>query len=180
MLDKDEMKKFGLDKEELDYSEPAVRNSFWQILDIASVECGFSTKGEKVLIQFYPSKTGGEIFITKLGSLSKSAERSISSSSKVAMLSSETKIFRFDDLNSIVSAVHVNFSNLTDSVKAYLAENGYYYLVLEERNNSKLGVMSEFASEVPKELEAYIRERSKIIDNPKQTFEALYAMQRGE
>ena len=101
MLDKTELLKFGLDKEELNYNEPEVRNSFWDILDIAEAKCGFHCKGEKILIQFYPAKFGGEIFITKLGLISKSAERSLVDSPRVAMLASEIKIYKFDDIHSL-------------------------------------------------------------------------------
>lgn len=175
MLGREEMKEFGLDKEELDYSDPEVRANFWRILDIASEECGFKTNGEKVLMQFYPSRSGGEIFITKLGMLSKSAEHTISSSGRVAMLSSETKIYKFDDLSSIVTAVHINLSALSEGLRAYLADNGSYYLIFELRNSKTLYAMSEFASEVPSELEAYIHERARIIDDPLNTFEKLYS-----
>ena len=174
MLDKAEMQKFGLDKEDLNYSLPEVRSSFWNILDIAAKECGFSTKGEKILIQFYPSKSGGEIFITKLGLLSKSAERSISSSQRVTMLSSEMKIYKFEDLASIVTAVHINLSKLPEKIKAYSADSGEYYLIFEERSLGSLSLMSEFGTEIPSELDSYIAERTMEIENPYQTFERLY------
>jgi len=173
MLDKSEMRKFGLDKDDIDYSDSGVRDAFWKILDIASCECGFQAKGEKILIQFYPSKSGGEIFITKLGLLSKSAERSLSSSPRVAMLSSDVRIYRFDDLASIVTAVHISKNALPEKIKAYSGERGEYYLVFEERG-SALSLMSEFATEIPRELEAYISERTTEIENPYESFEMIY------
>ena len=180
MLDKVEMKKFGLDKEELDYSQPDVRSSFWKILDIAAGECGFECKGEKILIQFYPAKSGGEIFITKLGVLSKNAEYTLSVSQRVAMLSSEVKIYRFDDLNSIATAVHINQKSLPENIRAYSAERGEYYLIFEQRNDTSVASMSEFANKIPNELEAYIVERAELIEKPYETFEKLYLSSHGE
>ncbi len=179
MLDKSEMRKFRLDNEELDYSQPEVRSSFWKILDIAAAECGFECKGEKILIQFYPSKSGGEIFITKLGILSKNAERSLGSSQRVAMLTSEIKIYKFEDLSSIVTAVHINIDALPEKIKAYSGIDGNFYLIFEERNTSSLVSMSEFAKEVPRELEFYIAERASLIENPYETFEKLYQRSHG-
>lgn len=176
MLDKAEMKKYGFDCEELDYSQKEVRNSFWKILDIAAAECGFLCKDEKILIQFYPSKAGGEIFITKLGLLSKSAERTLASSGRVTMLTSEVKIYKFDSLSEIVNATYLNRSSLPDKVRAYSGDRGEYYLIFEERCGTVLASMSEFASEVPRELEAYIVERARKIQNPIENFEKLYTV----
>ena len=178
MLDKAEMQSFGLDKEELDYSDPEVRSSFWNILDIAAKKCGFQVKGEKILIQFYPAKSGGEIFITKLGLLSKSAERTISSSGRVTMLSSEVKIYKFEDLTSIVTAVHIGKESLPEKIKVYSGELGEYYLIFEERNGKALSVMSEFATEIPRELEAYVTERTTRIEKPYESFERLYQLSK--
>lgn len=170
MLDKHEMIEYGLDKEELDYSHPEVRNSFWKILDTAANKCGFQCKGEKILIQFYPAKQGAEIFITKLGILSKSAERSLSESSRVAMLSSKVRIYKFDDSSSISSALRATQNMLPEEIKVFEAENGEFYLVYEERCESTVPIMSEFGCEIPKELEAYIGERGVLISEPYKSF----------
>lgn len=174
MLNSEEMRKYKLDSSELDYADPEIRGSFWRILDIANEKCGFNAKGEKLLIQFYPSKTGGEIFITKLGALSKSAERSISGSGRVAMLTSETKIYKFDSLTSLVAAVHTSIELLPENTKAYVSESGEYYLIFEERNTKGIGILSEYAREVPKNLEFYIEEHSELIENSVSTLNKLY------
>ena len=169
MLDKAEMKKFGLDRADIDYSEAEVRCAFWDILDIAAKECGFKAKGEKVLIQFYPSKSGGEIFITKLGLLSKSAERSLSASQRITMLSSEIKIYKFENLSAISAALRVSASRLPEKIKVFSGEGGEYYLIFEERNTKAASVMSEFGVEIPSKLEAYIAERTVKISSPYKT-----------
>ncbi len=162
MLTKSEMKKYGLDSSELDYADKEVRTAFWQILDEAKIKCGFDSKGEKVLIQFYPAHSSAEIFITKLGVLSKSAERSIVGSDRIAMLSSEIRIYRFSSLLSLIEALRRNSDVLSEDSEAYLSENGSFYLIGEERN-LRSSSFSEYGEEVPKGLEAYIKERSRLI-----------------
>ena len=173
MIDKSEMIKFGLDNEELDYSHPEVRSSFWNILDIAAKECGFQCKGEKILIQFYPSKSGAEIFITKLGILSKSAERSLSASSRVAMLSSKVRIYKFDDDSSISFALRITQNMLPEAIKVFSGDDGEYYLIYEERLESSVPIMAEFGTEIPKELEGYISERANLISEPYKRFKIV-------
>jgi negative regulator of genetic competence, sporulation and motility len=165
MLDKNELLNFGLDKEDVDYSDPAVRNSFWDILDIAERKCGFKCKGEKILIQFYPAKTGGEVFITKLGLLSKSAERSLRESPRVAMLSSKLKIYKFDSLSDVVTALKITKKDLPENIRVYSSEKEEFYLIYEERREEQSYVMSEFARELPRELEPYIIERAKLLES---------------
>ena len=164
MLDKKEIQRFGLDCEELDYTNPNVRNSFWNILDIAEKECGFHAKGEKILIQFYPAKSGGEIFITKLGILSKSAERSLSESPRVAMLSSKIKIYRFDGLSALKGALAVSKGVMSENMRVFLGEGDEYYLIFEDRSENSVSAISEFGSELPRELESYIIERTELVE----------------
>ena len=74
-----------------DYDSPDTRRIFWRIIDEATETVGFDPKGDKILIQFYPSRDGGcEIFVTKLGALSASAARLVSRSENVTMLSRES------------------------------------------------------------------------------------------
>ena len=68
MLEKEDMKRYGLFGSELNYDDPPTRKKLLSILDKAKEECGFDTGSEKLLVQLYPSKDGGsEMFVTKLG-----------------------------------------------------------------------------------------------------------------
>ncbi len=176
MLNSAEIEKYKLNSKELDYSDPELRNRFWAILDKAHEECGFSAKGEKVLIQFYPSKAGGEVFITKLGTLSKSVERSIENSGRVAMLESETKIYKFDDIYSAVLGIHTVEACLPDKMRAYLGDSGEVFMVFEDRNTKNTAVLYEFAKEIPNSIEFYIKEHAKKIEDPKECFRRLYEL----
>ena len=175
MLNINEMKKYGLDSPELDYSDKEIRASFWKILDEAKRSADFDTGGEKLLIQFYPASFGGEIFVTKLGALSKSAERSIAESDKIAMLTEERRIYRFDTLSDLARAVCINFDVLSATTEAYLSDEGIFYLLTEERNLRPGSSFTEFGTELPKSLASYIRERARPIANPIENLIALYA-----
>ena len=168
MMSREGMEKFGISDSDEDYSSPEVRRALWKILDTARDECGFDVSGDKILIQFYPTKDGCEIFVTKLGKIGASAERSITKSQNVAMLSSKPSIYKFPNLEALISASkNVLCETLSRAVRLYASDDGEYYLMLEERNSppapSELLVFGEFAKEVPKSLEPYIIEHSEHV-----------------
>ncbi len=177
MLDKSEMKKYKLEDAELDCTSSTLRGGIWEILDRAKSECGFYARGEKLLVQFYPSKSGGEIFVTKLGALSRAAEKSISSSPRVAVLDSGTKIYKFESLDVLSSAVHAALSSLPGDMRAYSGEGGEYFIAFEDRSECSPLIL-EFARSVPAVLESYIREHSIPISRPLETLDKLYRLSR--
>lgn len=169
MLTKEEMKRFGIDKEDIDYDDPKVRRAFWQILDVARAECGFEVAGDKVLIQFYPSKDSSEIFVTKLGILTGSAEKSISRSNKVAMLSTKRAVYRFSDLDSLLSAVHIIEPwEFERPPRAFFGEEGEYYIIADERCTlgkcADVSKVTEYGVEIPSILAPYVVEHANEID----------------
>ena len=168
MLTKEDVKAYGIESEKSDYRDPKIRKAFWQILDRAKAECGFSVSGEKLLIQYYPASFGGEIFVNKLGKISGVSARSISESDSIAMLSSRNMIYRFlnaDDLYRLCSLV--GGSGVECEADVYLSEDGGFYLFFEERGDygaiSRFSLVSEFAEEIPHNMENYIKEHSEIF-----------------
>jgi negative regulator of genetic competence, sporulation and motility len=170
MLTREEMIKYGIDKEDIDYDDPKIRRSFWRILDEARQKCGFESSGDKVLIQFYPSKDGSEIFVTKLGLVSAGAERTISKSTKVAMLSTRRAVYRFSTLDDLVSASHaINTDECDRMPRAFYSEDGAYYIIADERSISAgslkdVSAVSEYGTEIPSNLAPYIAEHSNEIE----------------
>ena len=173
-LDTGEMDKYGLSASELDYSDKAVRSAFFKILDEAKRAVDFDASGERMLIQFYPASFGGEIFVTKLGALSKNAERSISDSDRVAMLSLEEKIYRFDSLTDMLKAVVANRDIISRDSEAYFSATGAYYFFCTEKNISSLSSFSEFGVELPKNLGSYVKERARRIDASVENLIAIF------
>ena len=167
MMNRDEMKKYNIDGEDIDYDDPRTRRSFWRILDVAREKCGFEASGDKVLIQFYPSKDGSEIFVTKLGIISSVAERSIMKSSKVAMLEARIAIYRFESKDALLGVIKCNgLCENKNATRAFVDSRGIYYMITEERTGSRRGELreiSEFGTELPANLSGYIAEHAEEI-----------------
>lgn len=168
MMSREDMKKYEIEGDNIDYDNPKTRRSFWRILDAAREACGFEVSGDKVLIQFYPAKDGSEIFVTKLGIISAGAERTIAKSSKVAMLSVRRTVYKFSSFSSLVLAARMlDTSECERLPRAYYDERDSYYIVMEERvgsgKGSELYSILEFGREIPQNLAAYITEHSNEI-----------------
>ncbi len=169
MMNREDMKKYDIDGDNIDYDNPKTRRSFWRILDVAREKCGFEASGDKVLIQFYPAKDGSEIFVTKLGVISSGAERTIAKSSKVAMLSSRLVIYKFSSFSSLAAASRIiDVEDCERAPRAYLDEHGFYYIIAEERRagpekNREIFPIYEFGREIPDNLAPYIAEHSTEI-----------------
>ena len=166
MLTKSDVKKYKLDTDNVDYNDTKTRNKVWEILDYVKKYHGFDHEGEKLLIQFYPSRDGGaELFVTKLENLSHKNERSISRSTNVTMLDSKRTIYSFGSFDDLIRASRIikNSKSIKGSELFFDGENGYY-LEIYERGASRHGsicdfaILLEFSSAVPKELFPYITE----------------------
>ena len=125
------------------------------------------------MIQFYPSKDGGaELFVTKLLEISKNSEKSLCRSKDVTVLESKKKIYRFEECHDIVKAARI----LKDSKSIVKSElfidgDGFFYLEISERGESKFecicefAVLLEFADPVSKNMAAYINEHCDKLTN---------------
>ena len=168
MLSAAEVKEYGIEGERSDYRDPGIQRAFWRILDRAGEECGFKVKGDKLLIQYYPSKSGGEIFVTRLGKISAGIERNIATSDSITMLSSRNMIYRFESYDSLEQlSLGLMRTRAEGAADLYLCEDGCYYLFFEERCDlgaiSPFSLISEFGEEMPQNLESYIKEHSEPV-----------------
>jgi len=121
------------------------RRAFWQVLELAKREVGFDPAGDKVLIQFYPTKPGGcEVFVTKLGILSGTSARIVSKSDRVSMLSRRKSFYIFDTAEDIISAAKAikRLSDEPPESDVYVSDKGKFYLALDEY--AKGGELAEF------------------------------------
>ena len=153
---------------EEEYNTRELRASLWRVLDVARAECGFSTVGERMLVQIYSSDLGCEIFVTKLGRLGASAERNIARSEGVTMLSSKSTLYKFTDLNTLLSALrHIGSTSRAQCSDAYVSLDGATHLLVEERTGaipiSDISVLSEFGTEVPVSLVTHLSEHATRI-----------------
>ena len=166
MMNRDDMDEYRISGDEIDYDNPKVKKAFWRILDVARERVGFDVSGDKVLIQFYPSKDGCEIFVTKLGILSSSAERTISKSSKVAMLRTKRMIYKFSSFSALICAIKIIESDALDNKpRVFFDEEENFYIISDERILSSASAneysrLLEYGQEIPENIAPYIFEHS--------------------
>ena len=170
MMTKEDMDYYELQGECADYDTTETRKAFWSILDEAKKRTGFDAARDKVLVQLYPSKDGGcELFVTKLGLVPALAEKTLARSGRVAMLSARRTIYRFDTLSDLSAAcVSLCGDVHTEDSDVYYADDGRYYLFLEERmgKNDTLTLatrLGEYGESVPSHQIDYIQEHGICI-----------------
>ena len=171
MLTPDDIKKYAIDIDDVDYNDTRTRGKVWKILDFVKKNHGFSPDGDKLLIQFYPSKDGGaELFVTKLTGLSRGNERSMSKSENVTMLDSKKTMYNFASFAELIQASKIisGAKSIKESELFYSDSEGYY-LEITERGASRLGqicefaILLEFATKTPSEKIPYITEHCKKL-----------------
>lgn len=118
--------------------EPEKRKSFRRILEEAKERADFDAAHEKVLIQIYPTSSGGmELFITKLGILSKEATGIISRSERAKVLSTRRVYYVFSRFEDLIRAVKCIPQGSAEDSEAYLLDGGGYCLSFCEREGAK-------------------------------------------
>ncbi len=118
--------------------EPEKRRSFRRILEEAKEKAGFDVAREKVLIQIYPTSSGGmELFITKLGILSKEATGIISRSERAKVPSTRRVYYMFPSFEDLIGAVKCIPEGAAEDSTAYLLDGGGYCLSFCEKENEK-------------------------------------------
>ena len=166
MLSADDMKKYRLSKDSVDYNDSKTRKSFAEILNRVKQTHGFNVDHDKVLIQFYPSKDGGsELFVTRLGLLPPSSERAISRSSRVTLLDARAVLYLFDDLPSLIKTARILKNASCGYSDVYLGDGGEYYLEIYEKGTEPLNcnVINEYGRRLSPSYYYYISEHAKKL-----------------
>lgn len=171
MLSYTDIAKFRLQDSDLNYDDPKTRRKVFDVLDYVKKHHGFDYEGDKILIQFYPSKDGGaELFVTKLGILPPASAKTISKSGKITLLNAKRSIYAFDSFRDLLSAAKaIKHIKEIKSSELLLSENGNYYLEIFERGEEKGSVILEFApllefgALISREKYTYIIEHSECL-----------------
>lgn len=171
MLSERDMRDFKLDSSELDYNDPVTRGKVFRVLEYVKRNYGFDHEGDKLLIQFYPSKDGGaELFVTKLGILNPQERKAVSRSDRVAMLTAKRSMYAFSSFSDLLAASKALSRNADVRESGlYLFENGTYYLELTERGDGRgdtvkeYAAVLEFATAVTLDKLPYITEHSECL-----------------
>ena len=126
-LTEEDMEKYHLDRETIDYDTTETRSAFWQILDAAKRETGFDAGGERLFIQVYPSRGGGcEMFVT----LVDEGEEEKPDPPHRAL--SVRSIYRFPSLSVLLTACRKLLGMGYDRESRAFAVDGEYCLVVGE------------------------------------------------
>ena len=105
VLNSKDLSEYKLDLSSVDGGGEGAKRGIWQILDCARDRVGFDPCGDKILIQFYPTKEGGcEIFVTKLGILPDASAKLVAKSERVTMISRKRNFYRFEAFEDLSAA----------------------------------------------------------------------------
>lgn len=172
MLTSEDMTKYDLDCNSASYENTETRRAFWSILDEAKHRTGFDAASDRVLVQLYPSKSGGcEMYITKVGLLCTENDNCDNQSffifPKDKPSTSKNIAFIFKGIGLMIEACKlvIRSGHIEDSC-AWIDENGLCYLLTNFSKNTNhsyfMGIMSEFGINVDNtDTLAYIKEHGK-------------------
>jgi negative regulator of genetic competence, sporulation and motility len=137
-LDKEDMARFSLFGEKMDYEDEKTRRAFRKILSEVREQTGFDTEKERVIIRVFPSKDGGcEMFVTKIG------EEEPCPASAEAPPPREV-FYRFGSFSALIAAAALLTESGYDGESALFGEREDYYLSLvAEERSPFLGEFSE-------------------------------------
>lgn len=161
ILTHDDLLSFEMEESDLDYANTETKRMLWNILHQAKTSVGFNADGHRVLVQLYPSKSGGcEMFVTKLGTLpcdcpieekateEKEEECLYRSKKTNAPLPKNGRLgaFCFVSLDDLLSACR-RLASLPHRGQsyAYRAEDGQYYLFLDGLDATGYFSVDEFS-----------------------------------
>ena len=140
-LDKEDMARFSLLGDNMDYEDESTRRAFRKILSEVREQTGFDTEKERVMIRVFPSKDGGcEMFVTMIdeGEVPAAQEPLIAPPVRVVF-------FRFSSLSSLLSAAALLTESGYEQKSALFGGGEDYYLSLTAEE--KYPFLGEFSEE---------------------------------
>ncbi len=170
MLNAEDMVHYAINSDLLNYENTETRRAVWQILDEAKQQTGFDAASDRVLIQVYPSRTGGcEMYVTKVPlPLPHPTE-----GKEMRTHEGRRELYFFRDLERLLHAcrqLQIR-TTLTESTAYALCGGGYYLLLRDEAADSLLGAAPAYnpAEEFGERLKctaariAYIKEHTTCL-----------------
>lgn len=165
-LTKDELKRYKLDKIDPDADLAPHRRSLFRVIDLAGQRTGFAPGSERLLLQFYPTRGGGELFVTKLSVLTEAEKNIISRAPTLTTLMRSRRAYFFDSIQDAI-ALSKSIAQRTsppESSALYITELGGVVLEVEEYERGggacDLVEISEFSDRLSAEFFLYLREHS--------------------
>ncbi|MBO7293275.1 MAG: adaptor protein MecA [Clostridia bacterium] len=132
-LSDEDMEKYRLDKDTLDYDTTETRSAFWQILDEAKRRTGFDAGGGRLFVQIYPSRGGGcEMYVTMTEEGTSRGRRPPS------LVRGPESLYRFETLSLLLTVCRKLSELGYREESAVYTEGGAYYLVIREKLESSI------------------------------------------
>ncbi|MBQ8858425.1 MAG: adaptor protein MecA [Clostridia bacterium] len=183
MLTAQDMARYAITPEALDYENTETRRAVWQILDEAKQKTGFDAASDRVLIQVYPSRTGGcELYVTKV--LPQAVVGNGASITARLSDGGKTGLYAFFGLPEILTVCSLLLrAGYSGESAAYAGDDGRYYLLIREKTGDSCApfgfycLAEEYGEKVSggsRKL-AYIKEHGKCLC-PSQAVERLAAL----
>lgn len=143
ILNDEDLEKYNLKFESLDYDNTKTRRVLWSILDDAKQKTGFDAAAERTLVQAYPGRKGGcEIYVTRQDAPRAAANKRV-------------RLYRFSDSESLFSACHALFlATQKQESELYLSADDTFYLKIHTKEGesgthgnllSSLSFLEEYA-----------------------------------
>ncbi len=173
VLNERDVKELGIDITSPIRDTPESRRSMWRVLEQAGKLSGFDHTADRMLIQIYPDRSKGcELFVTRLGLLSKESAGLVSSSKTVTVLSKATVCYRFSSENNMIEAIRAikkHPSGLLPKGDVYFDGLGSYYLLIEEigkcDNTPELPLVLEYGDRLHRDAPIFVAEHfTKLTD----------------
>ncbi len=165
-LTEEDLRRFKMEKISPDEDLAPYKSAIFSIIDIAEEQGLFSADGEKLLLQFYPIKDGGELFVTKLSILTEAQKNVICRAENLTVTERVENAYLFENMKDARALARSITSRATPPEKSaiYLAEDGSVMLELEEKKSpphqSEFPEISEFATPITKDMHTYLCEHS--------------------
>jgi negative regulator of genetic competence, sporulation and motility len=123
-LTAEDMTRYAIASEALNYENTETRRAVWQILDEAKQRTGFDAATDRVLIQAYPCRRGGcELYVTKIPGGAPATPR--------PSTEGRVRIFLFSALAELLSLCRALAAmDFKGESEVYLSPGEGYYLVL--------------------------------------------------
>ena len=120
MLTAEDMKKYNIDCE----GDVTLRRGFRPVLERARRDCGFDPCGGRLLVQVFPSRSGGcELFVTRVGQEDRASQTK----------KNESAVFLFDTLGDLIALCGaLECRGYGEGSLALLLEGGACALVLPD------------------------------------------------
>ena len=168
-LTEEDLRHFKMEKISPDEDLAPYKSAIFSIIDLAEEQGLFSADGEKLLLQFYPIKDGGELFVTKLSIMTEAQKSVICRAGNLTVTERVENAYLFENMRDARALARSISSRKEPPEKSaiYLAEDGSVMLELEEKKSPphqcEFPEISEFATKISKDTYLYLREHSSPL-----------------